>query len=156
MNTLRPRENSLIAVILETFSIAFSYWSCCAVIQIYYKRTNCHFMAKWVNQHWFRPWLGTKQATSHYLHNDGLVYWRIYTSPRFNAWRRHQMEKFSTLVALCEGSIRNQWFPTQRPETRSFGVFFDLRLNKWLSKQSRRRWFETPLGHYNVTVIDSI
>ena len=28
--------------------------------------------------------------------------------------------------------------------TRSFGVFFDLRLNKRLSKQSRRRWFQTP------------
>ena len=36
------------------------------------------------------------------------------------------------------------WFPSQRPVTRSFGVFFDLRLNKRLSKQLRRRWFETP------------
>ena len=26
-------------------------------------------------------------------------------------------------------------FPAQRPVTRSFDVFFDLRLNKWLSKQ---------------------
>ena len=30
--------------------------------------------------------------------------------------------------------------------TRSFDLFFDLRLNKWLSKQSRHRWFETPPG----------
>ena len=35
-------------------------------------------------------------------------------------------------------------FPSHRPVTRSFHVFFDLRLNKRLSKQSRRRWFETP------------
>ena len=35
-------------------------------------------------------------------------------------------------------------FPSQRPATRSFHVFVDLRLNKRLSKQSRRRWFETP------------
>ena len=28
--------------------------------------------------------------------------------------------------------------------TRSFDVFFDLHLNKGLSKQSRRQWFETP------------
>ena len=35
-------------------------------------------------------------------------------------------------------------FPSQRPVTRSFDVFFDLRLNKGLSEQSRRRWFETP------------
>ena len=27
---------------------------------------------------------------------------------------------------------------------RSFGVFFDLHLNKWLSKQSWGWWFETP------------
>ena len=34
-------------------------------------------------------------------------------------------------------------FPTQRPVTRSFEVFFDLRLNKRLSKQSWGWWFET-------------
>ena len=33
---------------------------------------------------------------------------------------------------------------TQRLVTRTFDVFFDLCLNKRLSKQSRRRWFETP------------
>ena len=36
-------------------------------------------------------------------------------------------------------------FPSQRPVTRSFDIFFDLCLNKRLSKQSRRWWFETPL-----------
>ena len=35
-------------------------------------------------------------------------------------------------------------FPAQRPVTRSFGVFSDLRLNKRLSKQSWGWWFETP------------
>ena len=35
-------------------------------------------------------------------------------------------------------------FPSQRPVTRSFDVFFDLCLNKQLSKQSKRWWFETP------------
>ena len=34
-------------------------------------------------------------------------------------------------------------FPTQRPVTRSFDVFFDLRLNKWLRQPSRGWWFET-------------
>ena len=34
-------------------------------------------------------------------------------------------------------------FPTQRPVTRSFDIFFDLRLNKRLSKQSWSWWFET-------------
>ena len=37
-------------------------------------------------------------------------------------------------------------FPSQkRPVTQSFGVFFDLHLIKWLSKQSWGWWFETPL-----------
>ena len=35
-------------------------------------------------------------------------------------------------------------FLAQRSVTRSFDVFFDLRLNKQLSKESRGWWFETP------------
>ena len=35
-------------------------------------------------------------------------------------------------------------FPSQKPVTRSFEVFFDLRLNKRLSNQSWGWWFETP------------
>ena len=34
-------------------------------------------------------------------------------------------------------------FPTQRPVTRSFDVYFDLRPNKRLSKHSWGWWFET-------------
>ena len=46
--------------------------------------------------------------------------------------------------ALCEGNPTGEsWIPIQRPVTRSFGVFFDVRLNKRLSKRSRCRWFET-------------
>ena len=55
------------------------------------------------------------------------------------------METFSTLLAICEGNLPvTGWFPSQRPATRNFDVFFYLLLNKRLSKQSRRRWFETP------------
>ena len=45
------------------------------------------------------------------------------------------------LLAFYEG---NPPVTGQRPVARSFDVFFDLRLNKKLSKQSRRLWFETP------------
>ena len=46
------------------------------------------------------------------------------------------METFSASLALCEGnSPVTGEFPTQRPVARSFDVFFDLRLNKRLSKQ---------------------
>ena len=55
------------------------------------------------------------------------------------------MKTFSALLALCAGnSLATGEFPSQRPVTRSFDVFFDLRLNKRLNKQSRRWWFETP------------
>ena len=60
-------------------------------------------------------------------------------------WWRHQMEKFSALLALCEGNPPvTDGFPSQRPVTRSFDIFYDQRLNKLLSKQPRRRSFETP------------
>ena len=70
------------------------------------------------------------------------------------SWR-HQMEIFSALLAICAGNspVPGE-FPTQRPATRSFDVFFDLRLNKRLSKQWCGWWFETPSGpfwhHRNV------
>ena len=59
-------------------------------------------------------------------------------------WWRHEMEAFSALLALCAGnSLVTGEFPTQRPVTRSFDIFFDLRLNKQLNKQSWGWWFET-------------
>ena len=45
---------------------------------------------------------------------------------------------------LCGNSPVTGEFPAQRPVTVSFDVFFDLHLNKRLSKQSQGRWFETP------------
>ena len=43
---------------------------------------------------------------------------------------------FSALLAICVGnSPVTDEFPTQRPVMRSFDVFFDLHLNKWLRKQ---------------------
>ena len=60
------------------------------------------------------------------------------------SWWRHQMEAFSALLAICAGnSPVSGEFPTQRPVTRSFDIFFNLRLNKRLSKQSWGWWFET-------------
>ena len=60
-------------------------------------------------------------------------------------WRRHQMETFSALLAFCAGNspVPGE-FPAQRPVTRSFDAFFDLHLNKQLSKQSWGWWFEAP------------
>ena len=56
------------------------------------------------------------------------------------------MEIFSALLAICAGnSPVTGELPAQRPVTRSFDVFFDLCLNKRLSKQWLGLWFETPL-----------
>ena len=61
------------------------------------------------------------------------------------SWWCHQMETFSASLAICAGnSPVTGEFPTQRPVMLSFDVFFDLHLNKRLSKQSWGWWFETP------------
>ena len=60
------------------------------------------------------------------------------------SWWRHHMEKFSALLAIRAGySPVPGEFPAQRQVTRSFDAFFDLRLNKRLSKHSWGWWFET-------------
>ena len=71
------------------------------------------------------------------------------------------MEIFSALLANCAGnSPVTGEFPAQRPVTPSFDVFFDLRLDKRLSKQSWCWWFETlsrPLWrHCNIRVSISV
>ena len=75
-----------------------------------------------------------------------ICHWRKFITKNFEArsWWRHQMETVSALLALCAGnSPVTGEFPSQRPVKRSFDVFFHLSLNKRLSKQSRRWWFET-------------
>ena len=60
-------------------------------------------------------------------------------------WWRHPMETFSALLVIYAGnSPVTGEFPSQMPVTRSFDVFFDIRLNKRLSKQSWGWWFERP------------
>ena len=87
-----------------------------------------------------------------YLSDYQVGYWasvheaklRFITKSR-ETWWHHQMGTLSALLALCAGnSPVTGEFPAQRPVTRSFDAFFDLRQNKRLSKQSRGWWFETP------------
>ena len=63
-------------------------------------------------------------------------------------WRKPMMTSsneniFRVTDHLCGEFTGPGEFPTQRPVTRSFDVYFDLRPNKWLSKQSWGWWFET-------------
>ena len=110
------------------------------------------------------PWPTTMIMTAlRYLVYQPLVYWtNLYASMSiFTArvsWRRHQIETFSALLAICAGNspVPGE-FPTQRPVTRSFDVSFDLRLNKRLCKQSWGWWFEMLLRtlwrHRNTVAI---
>ena len=67
------------------------------------------------------------------------------------------METFSALLAICAGNSPGSGeFPAQRPVTRSFDVFFDLRLNKrWVNNREAgdlRRY----CAHYDVTVMHTM
>ena len=70
------------------------------------------------------------------------------------SWWCHEMETFSALLAICAGNspVPGE-FPAQRPVTRRFDVFFVLRLNKQLSKQSWRWWLRRYCAHYDVIVM---
>ena len=58
------------------------------------------------------------------------------------------METFSALLAICAGnSPATGEFPAQSPVTRSFDVFFDLRLNKRLRRHC---------AHYDVIVMSEV
>ena len=78
---------------------------------------------------------------------EGLVF-RITGRYMGITWWRHQLETFFALLALCEGNPPvTDGFLSQRP------FFFDLRLNKQLSKQSRP-WFKTLLRHCNEVEVE--
>ena len=54
---------------------------------------------------------------------------------------------------LCGEFIGPGEFPSQRPVTRSFDVFFDLHPNKRLSKDGEASDLRGHLAHYDVTVM---
>ena len=59
-----------------------------------------------------------------------------------SAWWRHQIETFSALLAICAG--KSPVIPRTKASDAELWCFFDLRLNKRLSKQSWGWWFERP------------
>ena len=68
-----------------------------------------------------------------------------YIPGNMQPWWRHQMETFSALLYIWAGNspVAGELYE-QMPVTRSLDVFFDLRLNIRLSKQSWGWWFKTP------------
>ena len=64
------------------------------------------------------------------------------------------METFSALLAICTGNspVIGE-FPTQKPVTRSFDDFFDLRLNeRWVNNRETID-LRPYRAHYDVSVI---
>ena len=99
-------------------------------------------------QHWFRYWLVTSQATSHYLNQWWLVYWRIYASLSLNDLNSNLID------FLCEGnSPITSEFPLRRASNACFDIFCNISLNKWLNKQLSGWWFEMSWPSCKVTVM---
>ena len=69
-------------------------------------------------------------------------------------WWRHQMEAFSALLAICAGNspVPGE-FPAQRPVTRSFDVFFDLRPNNGWVNNCEAGDLRRHRAHYDVIVM---
>ena len=98
--------------------------------------------------HWFQysPELSGNFIASRECHENihrcmssnhrGLVRHIMMTSSNGNIFR--------VTGHLCGEFTGPGEFPAQRPVTRSFDVFFDLRPDKRLSKPPRGWWFETP------------
>ena len=70
--------------------------------------------------------------------------WTICSLSSSNIMTSSNGNTFRVTGPLWGESTGDRWIPSHRPVTRSVDVFFDVRLNKRLSKQSRCGWFETP------------
>ena len=75
----------------------------------------------------------------------------LWTNPS-DSWRRHQMDTLSALLAISAGNspVPGE-FPAQRPVTRSFDFFSDLRLN-WVNNREAGD-LKRHRAHYDVTVM---
>ena len=73
--------------------------------------------------------------------------------PVHTSWWRHQMETFSALLDLCAGnSPVTGEFPAQMPVTRSFDIFFDLRINGWVNNREADD-LRRHRAHYDVAAM---
>ena len=60
------------------------------------------------------------------------------------SWWRHKMKTSGVTGHLCGEFTGHRWIPCTKASDGSFDVFFDLLLNKRLSKQWWGWWFEMP------------
>ena len=60
-------------------------------------------------------------------------------------WIHHRPSGWLATQVTRNTEKDSRYHTWQRSVTRTFHLFFDLRMNKRLGKHSRRRWFESPL-----------
>ena len=127
-------------------SVSGNNTPCPLTKDVHYMNSNQNSISKrvycFIN---YKYTINTHLRTRSHTDRDNPSWFQCCSFLRLKPWWRHQMDIFSALLSLCVGNspITGQ-FPSQRPVTRSFDVFFDLRLNKRLSKQPRYRWSERP------------
>ena len=120
----QPQQNGI------RFSDIFKYiWNSL----LFWFKFHCSFITENAIENWLKLWIGDDRSQTITLTHEEC---NMMTS---------SMETFSALLALCAGySPVTGEFHSQRPVTQSFDVFFDLRLDKHLNKQSWGWLFETP------------
>ena len=102
-------------------------------------------------QHWFRQWLGADQATSHYLNQWWLFYWRIFASLGLNELieqaRCHHDSSPSKLC--CIMTLLSVVFVQHIDKLK-----FQTRLNEiWLTNETCPIWSENLVKNYETTTL---
>ena len=103
----------------------------------HFSHTNRRSLARWETALLYVCTLCVCCFTSYVLHlyytTILSTYLETFCTFAYSSWWSHQMETFSALLAICAVTL-------------SFDIFFDIRLNKRLSKQTWGCRFETQSG----------
>ena len=136
--------NAAATVVTESeFMYAHSECSFCMLMSYLFLETY------WLYNNYILPYMKFDSKTHKYC-TKGISFktWfhNNFTSYMYNVYTiaHDDVIKMEALLALCAvNSPITGEFPSQRSVMRSFDVFFDLCLDKRLSKQSWGWWFET-------------
>ena len=135
-NSLEISQPSVTKISLKNIFLRF-YWNLPGANEL--KCNPRTRVTDWAHQ--FFSWNCSQvNATRHF-------WWEV-------TWWRDQMETFSTLLDLCAGnSPVTGEIPAQRPVTRSFDVFFVVRLNNGWVNNHEADDLRRHRAHHDVTVI---
>ena len=137
------------AIFQTTFSNAFSS------VKMYEFRLRFHWglfrmVQLTIFQHWFRKWLGTGQATSHYLNQWWLVCWRIYASLGLNELKQFVGKWLYVIICSCRLSLWQSWavlLTAQDSQKDSPITVSPLIINLQVYTGV---WIEAPVSHTNI------